>query len=659
MKKSMYTRTALVSLLTLCSFSSFAADFPDESMKEIKKQESTKTSGKVEVMKTSNKKLKEKMDRICNADPRKKAEELKKKEELRLAAEQKKKEEIRLANEKKAKLIEDSKAKALNAKNSNIEKGKVSKTKRSKTKNAKVEAKDVKKDIKVVNKNTEEKGKASPVVSVGGVDIIDTNQGQSNLRITFGGVVDAQGYGKAEPSGADYKRYNVMPNRSTEYYNATPDITRGANPIFYEGIGNIGDYSNDMGMIADAILHLRAENKNEDLGLLYGADVQFHVPVTEGKGASQGVYAAKGRSAHVFVNSKYGDVKLGYQFGPEALMRLDATRIATVDGAADSDWFRKVNLEGSAASFPFYVTPRLYTESFSSESEKFSFRMAGKYNKGVMTTLPFRVAYYSPNYMGARFGISYSPRYDSGLFTVKETVSEDKGGKIEHKETIKHVGPDYEHIVSAGASYEYDFDKHNIKVKTSAVGEYGFPKQPSKDKHLYKEFVEYNDLMGVNFGVSADYKINEDQGVKFAASFAYLGKSGQPKGIKKLIGDTYTEIDSKDATDGKRVEGLKAQFGKDSIDTMYWTVGAGYQHENIYTSLTYFGSRMNDKDMLHDGALGVQYDLSPACSKSKFVPYAALHYFMTNETGKLKDESDADVPSNQGILLLTGVKFSF
>ncbi|WP_423349253.1 WD0745 family porin [Wolbachia sp. wLmal] len=643
MKKSMYTRTALVSLLTLCSFSSFAADFPDESMKEIKKQESTKTSGKTEVMKTSNKKLKEKMDRICNADPRKKAEELKKKEE------------IRLANEKKAKLIEDSKAKALNAKNSNIEKGKVSKTKRSKTKNAKVEAKDVKKDIKVVNKNTEEKGKASPVVSVGGVDIVDTNQGQSNLRITFGGVVDVQGYGKAGPSGADYKRYNVMPNRSTEYYNATPDITRGANPIFYEGIGNIGDYSNDMGMIADAILHLRAENKNEDLGLLYGADVQFHVPVTEGKGASQGVYAAKGRSAHVFVNSKYGDVKLGYQFGPEALMRLDATRIATVDGAADSDWFRKVNLEGSAASFPFYVTPRLYTESFSSESEKFSFRMAGKYNKGVMTTLPFRVAYYSPNYMGARFGISYAPRYDSSLFIVKE--KEEENDKV--KDKIRHVGPDYEHILSAGASYEYDFDKYNVKVKTSAVGEYGFPKQPSKDKHLYKEFVEYNDLMGVNFGVSADYKINEDQGVKFAASFAYLGKSGQPKGIKKLIGDTYTEIDSKDATDGKRVEGLKAQFGKDSIGTMYWTVGAGYQHENIYTSLTYFGSRMNDKDMLHDGALGVQYDLSPACSKNKFVPYAALHYFMTNETGKLKDESDADVPSNQGILLLTGVKFSF
>lgn len=670
MKKSIYTRTALASLLTLCSFSGFAADFSDESMKEVKKQESNesiKTSGKMEVMKTSNKKLKEKMDRICNADPRKKAEELKKKEELRLAAEQKKKEElklvaeqkkkkeelklvakqkkkdeIRLANEKKAKLIEDSKAKALKVKNSNVEKSKI---KGSKTKNAKIEAKDIKKDVKVVNSNTEEKGKASPVVSVGGVDIINTNQGDG-LRITFGGVVDSQGYGNHGLSG--YNHYNVMPGKSTDYFNNTADSIKGANPIFPKGIGNIGDYSENMGMISDAILHLRAENKNEDLGLVYGANVQFHVPVTEGKGASQGVNAARSRSAHVFLNSQYGDLKLGYQFGPESLMRLDATRIATVDGAADSDWFRKVNLEGSAANFPFYVTPRLYTESFSSESEKLSFRMAGKYNKEVMTTLPFRAAYYSPNYMGARFGLSYSPRYDNNLFIVKE------------ENNVRHVGPDYEHIVSAGASYEYDFSQHNIKVKTSVVGEYGKAKEPNKDKHLYKEFIEYNNLMGVNLGASADYKIDEGQNIKFAASFAYLGKSGQPKNIKAKDGSNgYKQIPEKnvqgqDNEEYKRIKGL-AQFNN---NTMYWTAGAGYQYDNIYTSLTYFGSRMSDKDMLHDVALGVQYDLS-SCNKSKFVPYAALHYFMTDEKGALKNQKGTDVPSNQGILLLTGVKFSF
>ncbi|MFP3032056.1 MAG: porin [Wolbachia sp.] len=680
MKKSIYTRTALASLLTLYSFSGFAADFSDESMKEVKKQESNesiKTSGKMEVMKTSNKKLKEKMDRICNADPRKKAEELKKKEELRLAAEQKKKEElklaaeqkkkkeelklvakqkkkdeIRLAKEKKAKLIEDSKAKALSTKNSNVEKSKI---KGSKTKNAKIEAKDIKKDVKVVNSNTEEKGKASPVVSVGGIDIINTNQGDG-LRITFGGVVDSQGYGNHGLSG--YNHYNVMPGKSTDYFNNTPDSIKGANPIFPKGIGNIGDYSENMGMISDAILHLRAENKNEDIGLRYGADVQFHVPVTEGKGASQGVNAARGRSAHVFLNSKYGDLKLGYQFGPESLMRLDATRIATVDGAADSDWFRKVNLEGTAANFPFYVTPRLYTESFSSESEKLSFRMAGKYNKEVMTTLPFRAAYYSPNYMGARFGLSYSPRYDSGLSVVKEIApdllkdSSNKVTGVKNEEMSRHVGPDYQHIISAGASYEYDFSKHNIKVKTSVVGEFGLAKEPSKDKHLYNEFIEYNNLAGMNLGASADYKIDEDQSVKFAASFAYLGKSGQPKSIKEL---NPTSKEYKDTNDNVRKNGLK-QFN--DKDTIYWTAGAGYQYDNIYTSLTYFGSRMSDKDMLHNVALGVQYDLS-SCNKSKFVPYAALHYFMTDEKGALKDQKGTDVPSNQGILLLTGVKFSF
>ncbi|WP_237342925.1 WD0745 family porin [Wolbachia endosymbiont of Folsomia candida] len=856
MKKSTYTRTALASLLTLCSFGCFAAEFPSENMREIKKQESTNTSGKAEVVKTSNTKLKEKVDRICNAVPRKKAEEAKKKEDAKLVAEQKKKDEIRLASEKKkAEEIRLANEKSAKLKDDQA-KSRISEANAKKAKTVSVKnstAQDVKDSVKsAVNKSVERKAKANPVVSVGGVDVIDTNQGKSGLRITFGGVVDAQGYGKVGPSGDDYKRYNVMTGRSTKYYDVDADKIKGANPIFPRGIGNIGDYSDNKGMLTDAILHLRAENKNEDLGLLYGADVQFHVPVTEGKGASQGVYAARGRSAHIFVNSEYGDVKLGYQFGPESLMRLDATRIATADGAADSDWFRKVNLEGSAASFPFYVTPRLYTESFSSESEKLSFRMAGRYNKGVMTTLPFRVAYYSPNYMGARFGISYSPRYDSSLFSVNEGssainldshaddiagkfikagnfsyaeagkatladdiskatgsikgatgatvvdktaaieavatalfpsikqpvaadidtaikkdtaiqgmkpgfdikneidistlaatkkydnpdafkaaltekinaknsdyITKDDTGKANVAEAkaavnavikeavedlisdlelnasrisatkrkeiidkvnqvygnaivldaikngphgssaIKHVGPDYQNIFSAGVSYEYDFAEQNVKVKASAVGEYGQAKESNANKHVYNEYVEYNDLMGVNFGVSADYKVNEDQSAKFAASFAYLGKSGQPKGIKTLISGEYRKLLDTD----ERVKGLKAQFDGDDKNTMYWTAGAGYQYENAYTSLTYFGSTMNDGDMLHDVALGVQYDLSPACTKSKFVPYAALHYFITDEKQKAPHKvgksGGGDAPSNQGALLLTGVKFSF
>lgn len=830
MKKSTYTRTALASLLTIYSFSSFAADFSTESVREVEKQENTKTSAKMEVMKTANPKLKEKMDRICNADPRKKADELKKKaddlkrkEDMKLAAEQKKKEEARLASEKKAKLASEKEAKRKEAQALKEKNKALKEEAKAKARNAKAEVSDKTRSVKTVNKSVE---KANPVVSSDGVDILSASQEKDGLRITFGGVVDAQGYGKVGPSGDEYKRYHIMAGKAVDYYSATDNAIKGANPIFPRGIGNLGDYSNDTGMIADAILHLRAENKNEELGLLYGTDVQFHVPVTEGKGTSQGINAARGRSAHVFINSEYGDVKLGYQFGPEALMRLDATRIATVDGGPDSDWYRKVNLEGSAASFPFYVTPRLYTESFSSESEKLSFRMAGKYNKGVMTTLPFRVAYYSPKYMGARFGISYAPHYEASLFSVSESAignpyttkideitnsfvnaskrtfdstadisgntykstdeaidalvtnngslsfdaavtGAQKGAALDEavkilpaikeatltvpteydrygvksvpsgiaavdkpanaaamkseltgleaslgttggtkdefikelKETlneflnkgadsgtartavegafqnsvlseavkgtwgsnsVRHVGPDYEHIISAGATYEYDFEEYKVKVKGSVVGEFGKAKQPNKDKHSYTEYVEYNDLMGVNLGVSADYKVDEGQSIKAAASFAYLGKSGQPKVIKTLSGNDYVDLKTSDP----RVKGIADQFGKDSNDTMYWTAGAGYQRENIYTSLTYFGSVMNDGDKLHDVALGVQYDLSPACSKSKFVPYAVLHLFTTEEKQSVDHKittksGSGDVPPNKGALLLTGVKFSF
>ncbi|QKX02431.1 WD0745 family porin [Wolbachia endosymbiont of Dirofilaria (Dirofilaria) immitis] len=620
MKKSTYAKTALVSLLTLCSFSSFAADFSNENMKEVKKQESTTTSGKIEVMKTSNKKLKEKMDRICNADPKKKAEELKKKEELKLAAERKKE---KLVNEKEARVLND-------VKSSNLESYRAKKTK--------TEAEVTKDNVKVINQHIGEKEKVSPVVSISGVDIINTSQGKSGVRITFGGVVDAQGYGKAGPSGEDYRCYNNMVSCYTDPYN---QVT-GLHPIFGQ-IENISDYSNDIGMITDAMLHLKAENKNEDLGVLYGADVQLQVPITEGKGASQGINLVRGRSAHLFLNSKYGDLKLGYQFGPEALMRLDATRIATVDGAADSNWFRKVNLEGISKNFPFYVTPRLHTESFSSGSEMFSFYMAGKYHKDIMTTLPFRVAYYSPNYMGAKFGIGYSPRYGSNLFIV---------------ENKRHIGPDYEHIVSAGVSYEYDFSKYNMKVKTSVVGEYGLPKQLDEAQLFYNEYIEYDNLVGVNLGVSADYKINEDESVKFAASFAYLGESDQPKNIKKLIDGNYQKIEINGFIGGNRekMEGLGAQFEGDDKSTMYWTAGTSYQYDNLYTSLTYFGSKTGNGNKLYDIALGVQYDLSSTCSKSKFIPYAVLHYFMTDDKGYKEKYTAAP---NQGLLFLTGIRFSF
>lgn len=47
--------------------------------------------------------------------------------------------------------------------------------------------------------------------------------------------------------------------------------------------------------------------------------------------------------------------------------------------------------------------------------------------------------------------------------------------------------------------------------------------------------------------------------------------------------------------------------------------------------------------MLHDFALGIQYNLS-SCNKSNFVPYVELYYFMT-EKSALKQKDAKNVPS--------------
>ncbi|WFW29836.1 MAG: porin [Wolbachia endosymbiont of Menacanthus eurysternus] len=789
MKQSTYTKTALASLLALCSFSGFTADF-------YEKQDNAAISKRIEVLKTQNRKLKDKIKRVCNTNLK-----------LDPVMEQldKKKETIKLIK----------KAKVLKNKNSNVE--------TLKTENYKIKKSGIK--TKIINNRINEKNKTNPIVPItNSVNIAGINQKTSDLKITFSGVIDTQSYNKLKLSNKNHKSHDVKLNNDNTSVKISP-------LSFLEKVRSVDDYKN-MGMITDTVLHLRAENKNESIGILYGADIQFHVPVTENMGTLQDINAGKSKNAHIFLDSKYGSLRFGYQFGPEALMRLDATKIATIDGAADSNWFRKANLKEKALTFPFYVTPRLYTESFSNGGKKLSFSIAEKYNKSTITTLPFRIAYYSPNYMGAKFGISYSPRYENSLSYINNTnvnngiintnPSEEEidiittklinaskfrfnnkveiDGKkyksadeaiddlvknvkftgnsatqteknealvgiidkilpaidvttvilptkynethktntvpavdvtditvLESKNTMKdelinkipslnetggskdkfvkdlkeavskllntrlsavdikskikeiflekaintmiyeksitdlarHIGPDYEHIISAGASYEYDFNQNNIKIKTSIVGEYGKAKTLDTE-HSYKEF-EHNDLIGTNLGVSADYMINKDHNIRFAASFAYLGKSGQ----SKIAEEHLREADHDNFHKPDKKTNILDQLVINSENITYWTAGAGYQYENFYTSLTYFSSKMNDGDKLHDIALGIQYDLSPAYSKSKFIPYAVFHYFTSkekrdnNHVEKYNQEVNLSSNKEEGGLFLTGVKFSF
>lgn len=217
-------------------------------------------------------------------------------------------------------------------------------------------------------------------------------------RITIGGGFNTQFY-----KTSDVEDYDVIPG---------DDKFANPNSMFGEfSNGLVGDYSKTSGSSVDTVLNVRAENTNYDLGLAYGADIKLNVPITKSG-------SMRSRSAHIFTNTEFGDINIGFMEGAESMMRLDASRIAAGDGGADSNWFKKANLEGHKGNFPFYVTPRLYSESLFSESNWLSFRDSIKYNKSFIDTQPFRVSYFSPSFMGLKAGVSYSPNYDSDLFST-------------------------------------------------------------------------------------------------------------------------------------------------------------------------------------------------------------------------------------------------
>ncbi|XGA08627.1 MAG: porin [Wolbachia endosymbiont of Xenopsylla cheopis] len=247
-------------------------------------------------------------------------------------------------------------------------------------------------------------------------------------RITIGGGFDTRFH-----KTSDVKDYDAIPG---------DDKFADSNALFGDfSNGLVGDYSKTSGSSVDTTLNIRAENTNYDLGLIYGADIKLNVPITKSG-------SMRSRGAHIFANTEFGDMNVGFMEGAESIMRVDASRIAAGDGGADSNWFRKANLEGNKGNFPFYVTPHLYSESLFSESNWLSFRDSVKYNKSFIDTQPFRISYFSPAFMGLKVGVSYSPNYDSDLFAtggmqkVKYLEPDDKVGSrfsINTDEKIKEV----------------------------------------------------------------------------------------------------------------------------------------------------------------------------------------------------------------------------
>ena len=178
----------------------------------------------------------------------------------------------------------------------------------------------------------------------------------------------------------------------------------------YKNFSDISGDMDDWGMNYDAILRLGAEIKSNDSGIKYGADFQVSVPNVRGKNFER--KAALNRGSRIFASTPYGDFSAGYQEGVESIMKLDSSNI--IAGDESSSWTQHIkgalserkNALGYSV-YPFLFSAGLYSENIFRNNDNMVRTINS--DKDLINNLPFRMSYQSPNFMGLRFGVSYSP----------------------------------------------------------------------------------------------------------------------------------------------------------------------------------------------------------------------------------------------------------
>ncbi|MGN7678174.1 MAG: porin [Anaplasma sp.] len=448
------------------------------------------------------------------------------------------------------------------------------------------------------------------------------------------------------------------------------------------------EYLKNYGFSTDGMVYITAEGSNDVLGVSYGANVELNVPNML-RNYHIHLQQIGVMGAGVFVNTRLGDLKVGYQEGIDSVMRIDAFSI----GAGDNSnlWMRYVNLKSihdpldniaSGVDLPivmntkylenaFYLSTGLYSESIYEGSNRFS--RGGKLAFGgtpnLVNELPFRFSYLSPSVGGLRIGVSYSPfGYDEdkvvGTHVTRELVAEKSEKKssdaaplisnamfarqaitnalwgdislpVREKNTRPYyIMPLYEHVVNVGMTYSGSLD--GIDFKISAVSEYAKNKtQLSKER---VSFARMDDIKNIAFGGMLSYK-----NLKFAASYGYLGSIDGVNNMHNWNGEKF-------ALDGD--DRILIQ----TSGTYFWTLGGGYEYRGAYVSAAYRGSSYSG-NKFNEIALGAEYDISTDSSRVSCAVFANYHYFHARSAVTLNSAETNGV--NKGQVALAGVKVMF
>ncbi|QLK50577.1 porin [Ehrlichia ruminantium] len=428
-------------------------------------------------------------------------------------------------------------------------------------------------------------------------------------------------------------------------------IELGGQILSYAWCTDNVNQSQKHGVGVSGILNVKSVSENPNLGISYGASLQIGVPAIKDKYFIPTVKAYN-RGAQLFIDSSYGNISMGYQEGVDSIMKIDAFTIGSGDNSIT--WVQNLNILDKDKNLVYHVFPGLYTESLFNGSESLALLSIQGRGKDFINNLPFRISYQSPSFAGLKVAVSYAPLgYPTSLFEhadrddykvdkltippllgpLQEKTADKKieeivavlGDKIALQDVemegladsgkVKFLGPNYKNIINAGLSYSHSFD--SIDFQASVIAEYASNDVEALKKSSYSgPLVPFNGLSGIAVGTSVAY-----DSVIVAASYGYLGKSGQPINVK---GNAY-----------------------------YWTLGAKYTYDNASISTSYFRSN-NFGNEFQDFGIGIDCNLSANSKyKGQYKVFGNYHRF------NVKNISSTSSGSYAGNVLLLGMKYEF
>jgi len=373
----------------------------------------------------------------------------------------------------------------------------------------------------------------------------------------------------------------------------TPTVTVGGFLDFQAGfIDDDAAEARTSAFRNDSEVSIRVDGKS-DSGLGYGAVLDLEADVST-DADNEGLNAAR---TYLFLDSGVGRLELGSNTGAAEAMKIDASNIARATGGIDGAWTYFANQPQDSALAGIGLTNNNTLNGVNFITTP-SLPIGHGFTEGLAdesTDNANKISYYSPRMSGFQFGVSYTPEVS------------DRGQNIAANATNSV----YSDVVDAAVSYEGSWDEVSLGLAAAYQQASG-----TGSASNYSTVVNGADIEAYNVGASLGFA-----GFTLAGSYGDWGDTTIAQGVAPATA---------------------------TVDSDYWTVGAGFDIGAIGTSVTYMESSLGANDF-ENLVIGADYSLAAGLT-----PYVEASLYEFDGTDSASVAAD-----NDGTAIIVGTQLAF